>query len=224
MSAIDWGRVVDAAHEANSQAQKFGNSGKKYSTVATRIELARRIIGDLSIVTEIVDLHPNVLVKATISLGGVVLATGHAEEVRGQGPVNRTSAVENAETSAVGRALAMMGIHGGEIASLNELEAVGRKEAALNPRTAPETSGAYEDRARDELPEGAKDIQVAVKMGDLMKTKMASYRTIKGLEEFAKGNEGAFNFIKANANATYEQLKAYYRECREAIEAQEKSA
>jgi len=33
-------------------------------------------------------------------------ATGHAEEIRGSSNVNRTSALENAETSAVGRALA----------------------------------------------------------------------------------------------------------------------
>lgn len=35
-----------------------------------------------------------------------LLASGHAEEIRGQGNVNRTSHVENCETSAIGRALA----------------------------------------------------------------------------------------------------------------------
>ena len=34
------------------------------------------------------------------------IGTGYAEEVRGASPVNKTSHVENAETSAVGRALA----------------------------------------------------------------------------------------------------------------------
>lgn len=37
-------------------------------------------------------------------------ASGHAEEERGQGNVNRTSALENCETSAVGRALANLGM------------------------------------------------------------------------------------------------------------------
>ena len=36
----------------------------------------------------------------------ILLASGHAEEIRGQGNVNRTSHVENCETSAIGRALA----------------------------------------------------------------------------------------------------------------------
>lgn len=40
---------------------------------------------------------------------GLTVAVGHAEEVRGQGFVNRTSALENAETSAWGRALANLG-------------------------------------------------------------------------------------------------------------------
>jgi hypothetical protein len=54
-----------------------------------------------------------------------------AEEIRGQGHVNTTSAVENAETSAVGRALASLGLAGGEYASSNELEAVPRKTNEL---------------------------------------------------------------------------------------------
>jgi len=41
--------------------------------------------------------------RAELWLGDALVATGHAEEVRGQGNVNRTSHVENCETSAVGR-------------------------------------------------------------------------------------------------------------------------
>ena len=40
------------------------------------------------------------------------VATGFAHEVVGSSPVNRSSAVENCETSAIGRALANLGIHG----------------------------------------------------------------------------------------------------------------
>jgi len=50
-----------------------------------------------------------------------------AEEIRGQGLVNTTSALENAETSAIGRALASLGLAGGEYASANEMDAVVRK-------------------------------------------------------------------------------------------------
>jgi hypothetical protein len=41
--------------------------------------------------------------RAELWIGEQLMATGHAEEVRGQGNVNRTSHVENCETSALGR-------------------------------------------------------------------------------------------------------------------------
>lgn len=41
--------------------------------------------------------------RATLWFGDQLMATGHAEEIRGQGNVNRTSHVENCETSALGR-------------------------------------------------------------------------------------------------------------------------
>jgi hypothetical protein len=49
--------------------------------------------------------------KTSILLDGVVVATGHAEEVRGQGNVNRTSHVENCETSSLGRCLSNFPLH-----------------------------------------------------------------------------------------------------------------
>lgn len=56
-------------------------------------------------------------------------AVGHAYEVPGQGHINKTSAVENCETSAVGRALAMLGIEVSRgIASRAEMEKVQRME------------------------------------------------------------------------------------------------
>lgn len=46
------------------------------------------------------------VVEARVWAGDRVLASGFAEELVGASPVNRTSALENAETSAIGRALA----------------------------------------------------------------------------------------------------------------------
>jgi len=45
------------------------------------------------------------VMKTTILCDGVVVATGHAEEVRGMGNVNKTSSLENCETSSLGRCL-----------------------------------------------------------------------------------------------------------------------
>jgi hypothetical protein len=60
--------------------------------------------------------------KASISNEqGRLLATGFAEEVRAASKINRTSALENAETSAIGRALAALGLAGTEYASADEV-------------------------------------------------------------------------------------------------------
>jgi hypothetical protein len=50
-----------------------------------------------------------------------VVATGFAEEVRGSTKINKTSALENCETSAIGRALAAFGLGGEEYCSADEL-------------------------------------------------------------------------------------------------------
>jgi hypothetical protein len=52
---------------------------------------------------------------------GEVLATGHSEEYRHTSQINKTSALENAETSAIGRALAALGLGGTEFATADEV-------------------------------------------------------------------------------------------------------
>ena len=61
------------------------------------------------------------------------LATGHAQETVDKNPVNRTSMLENAETSAVGRCLGFLGIGSVEsIASADEMNKALNREANLN--------------------------------------------------------------------------------------------
>ena len=106
--------------------------GKKYVQVVHRVEQLRRAFGTLPSIETVIleDDGERVLMKATVSLGGAVVGTGHAEEIRGLGYVNKQSCIENCETSAIGRALAACGLAGGEYASMNELDGVVRKEAA----------------------------------------------------------------------------------------------
>ena len=98
--------------------------GKSYTTVANRIIIFRRYFSDYSIVTDILqndDIKVVVQTKITTP-SGVVIATGLAEEFRGKNIINTTSALENAETSSIGRALACLSLGGSEYASANELE------------------------------------------------------------------------------------------------------
>ena len=98
--------------------------GKAYTTVANRITIFRRYFSDYSIVTDVLqndDIKVVVQTKITTS-SGVVIATGLAEEFRGKNIINTTSALENAETSSIGRALACLSLGGSEYASANEVE------------------------------------------------------------------------------------------------------
>ena len=63
------------------------------------------------------------VVKATGSIDGKVLATGHAEEKRTASRINQTSALENAETSSIGRMCSFLGITNDQIASSEEISA-----------------------------------------------------------------------------------------------------
>ena len=107
--------------------------GKKYHDVSQRIEAFRAFHPRHQIKTEMIANDGKMIVfKASIyDPEGRELATGHAEEVRGSTNVNKTSALENCETSSIGRALAQMGLHGGEFASLNELMGVPDKAEKL---------------------------------------------------------------------------------------------
>ena len=107
--------------------------GKRYTQVVHRVEAFRRHVGfTYGIETDlIINDGTTVVVKATIkNPEGIIIGSDYAEENRGEGYVNKTSAIENCCTSAIGRALSSIGLSGGEYASANEMDAVDRKKQA----------------------------------------------------------------------------------------------
>lgn len=102
--------------------------GKEYSMVSSRLEIFRKHFGfKYGIIEEIlVDDGKRVVTKTSIidrDNPETPIGVGHAEEIRGSSLVNKTSAIENCMTSSLGRALATAAaLHGGEMASSNELE------------------------------------------------------------------------------------------------------
>ena len=105
--------------------QTINVMGKDYATVALRLAVARRNLGArLNIATEVMHNDKETcVVKATVLINGMIVATGLAEEKKNASRINQTSALENCETSAVGRALAFCGMTNDKIASAEEVSA-----------------------------------------------------------------------------------------------------
>ena len=114
---------------------------KDYFTVAERVAKLREDHPDYTIETQLISQDDEkVIMKALIYAPGgqriiapetehechlnmdpKLIATGYAEEVRAANHINQQAALEVAETSAVGRALAFFGYAGTEIASADEV-------------------------------------------------------------------------------------------------------
>ena len=95
---------------ANANVKSIDVKGKNYVMVNERIKAFRYVFPLGTISTEILeDDGERVTVKAYVYDGGTLLATGHAFEVKAASYINKTSYIENCETSAVGRALGFLG-------------------------------------------------------------------------------------------------------------------
>jgi len=106
-----------------------------YEQVKDRIPKFYSQFKDGRIITDMVShVDGHFIVKAYIYKDGqdqekgLPLATGHAEERLGGQGANKTSALENAETSAIGRALANYTFHGDKRPSREEMEKVQNME------------------------------------------------------------------------------------------------
>lgn len=98
--------------EANKSINTTPIHGKQYAEVPQRVKAFRMLFPMGSITTEIIKLEDGVVfMRATASdENGRVLATGTAYEKEASSMINKTSFIENCETSAVGRCLSFLGL------------------------------------------------------------------------------------------------------------------
>ena len=108
----------------NLKSTTISIHGKDYATVAPRVAILRRNLGkDLDIKTTL--LHHDekrIVVQADAYIEGLHVASGLAEEFRAASRINQLSALEVAETSAVGRCCAFLAITNDNIASAEEVD------------------------------------------------------------------------------------------------------
>ena len=113
--------INDFKKSLNGQTIKIHNND--YATVALRIAILRRNLGTTATISTNIIFHDDkkVIVRSEVFIDNKLVSTGLAEELRAASRINQTSALENAETSAVGRALAMLGLTNDRIASAEEV-------------------------------------------------------------------------------------------------------
>lgn len=134
--------------------------GKKYVLVADRVLFFNEEYPDGMIETSI--LSPldadRVIMQAKVTPDANKPSRcyiGHSQASWSEGYVNKTSAIENCETSAVGRALALMGIGVIEsIASADEMKkaGVGSTPTAPKPYVVPTTPKTWKATPTPEIP------------------------------------------------------------------------
>lgn len=116
--------------------QKTGTQ-KVYEGVASRLKRFRIDHPKAGIMPHILHCDEDVVrMRVEIRVDSSVIAVGHAEEYRADIGINATSALENCETSALGRALAIAGYGSADtIASAEEINGANRKTKAIEEAT-----------------------------------------------------------------------------------------
>ena len=182
----------EALGEVNKSLSTVGISKKdktgkvkttQYAMVTERIKGFRNICPDGSITTEIISLVDGVVtMKATITdESGKVIATGLAQEKETSSFINKTSFIENCETSAVGRALGFAGIGvDGSMASAEEVanaimnqnnqEAPQRQQKPVEDRTGEPAYPTEEQMVNDLLAVASKSEKVNGMLTKLLET------------------------------------------------------
>ena len=127
--------LLKAIEDANKQMTSMDIKGKDYVLVNQRVKAFRLVYPDGKILTNMASNENGVCVfRAEVYDGeGKLLATGTAYEKENGSFINKTSYIENCETSAIGRALGFCGF--GIDASIASYEEV--SNAMLNQKKKP---------------------------------------------------------------------------------------
>lgn len=158
--------LTKAIEKANKSIVSIDIKGKQYAPVNERIKAFREVYPNGRIKTEIISQEDGVIViEATVyNNEDRIIANAHAYEKENSSFINKTSYVENCETSAIGRALGIAGF--GVDISVSSYEEV---ENAIENQDVPITKSQYEELLdnKDKLIEvfkekgikGAKDLK-----------------------------------------------------------------
>lgn len=133
--------------KVNGEIKTLSLGKKEYAEVAERVKAFRKLYPEGRIYTDLIKNEGGEIIIKAVVLNdqGQAIAMGHAKEKEGSSTINRTSALENCETSAVGRALGFLGLTGGaSIASFEEVSNAKIQQEGILLATSTEKKGLTE--------------------------------------------------------------------------------
>lgn len=154
--------------------------GKNYAEVNQRITAFRKLYPTGFIKTQIIRLDEDFktgvcVIRAEVGYGDTILATGIAYEKADSSYINKTSYIENCETSAVGRALGNAGFGiDTSVASFEEVQNAINNQGKILRQAQDDRTFVQVDRAED--PDG---ILVCTKCGQVIDVKVHDYSARK---------------------------------------------
>ncbi len=173
--------------------------GKEYAPVNERVKAFRTIeeYTGWSIETDIVEITDNRIVTKTFikNVDSKIISTGLAFEMEGNSNINKTSHIENCETSSIGRALGFLGIGiDGAIATAEEvINAIQNQDNKTDKKDAT-NQGSKEKQTTKEQTDDL-DLQIAItaingsKTLDDLKKNYESYVKFARVDAFSKAKE-----------------------------------
>lgn len=196
--------------------------GNSYVEVNQRIKAFRQLFPDGFIKTDLVSLEDGMcVIKATVGMydkylhdvdgekgwwsttHDVILATGYAYEKEQSSYINKTSFIENCETSAVGRALGMLGIGiDTSVASAEEVRnAINQQEMNAEHGKAETKAKAQKAQADDPIISSDK-VEIAVATIRNKQTTLANVLKAYGVEKLADLRESQYQNLMKRLSAT----------------------
>jgi hypothetical protein len=181
--------TTEALKQINEKLEGIPVKGKNYVEVNTRVKAFRELCPEGMISTEIIEMADGVVtIKATIATEeGRIVSTGLAQEKESSSFINKTSYIENCETSAVGRALGFLGIGiDGSMCSADELAT-----ALNNQNKKPTTDKEMDDHLEKKI--SANDVKIIEKMvegKDALKTWVLQQCNVTKFEDMTNAQYG----------------------------------
>lgn len=204
--------TFEQIQEANKTIVTTNIKGKDYAEVNQRIKAFRMVHPNGRIITELTSLKDGVCIfRASIyNDQDELLGTGTAYEKENSTFINKTSYIENAETSSVGRALGMLGF--GIDTSVASAEEVANAIENQKPKKKTAEEVKKEDAERKEIIDLATYICDFHKshplfrpylkgiMGDIKNVTALPLKTLREVVQFIKDNPHQFEEPKEQAN------------------------